>query len=263
MGENALEGTILMRSTILIAGGLLLSLLSTGCVATHKYVAKSIAPVEQRVSTTEAKNGEQDQKLAANASQIESVDRDLSRTKEKLNDTDAKAVAAARAAAAADAKAMGADAKAEEANKAASAVDAKAQQGIQTTAKSVDTLRDDVRAGKFKMMKSDTVLFGLNKKALSDEAKAQLDGFASSLSGLSRYVVEVQGFTDKTGDAVYNDELSQERAAAVARYLANRHKVPLRSINMLGSGVAEGDQKTREERAQGRKVDVRVYVPEI
>jgi hypothetical protein len=30
---------------------------------------------------------------------------------------------------------------------------------------------------------------------------------------------------------------------------------------MLGTGVAEGDQKTRAERAQGRKVDVRIYVP--
>ena len=252
-----------MKTTMWMTGGLVLSLLSTGCVATHKYVAKTLAPVEQRVSTTEAKNGEQDQKLAANATQIESVDRDLSRTKERLTDTDTKAVAAGRAAATADAKAVAADAKAVAANNAASAVDAKAQAGIQTTAKSVDTLRDDVRAGKFKMLKSDSVLFGLNARVLSDEAKAQLDSFAGSLSGLNRYVVEVQGFTDKTGPAVYNDALSQDRAEAVARYLANRHKVPLRSINMLGSGVAEGDQKTREERAQGRKVDVRIYVPEI
>jgi outer membrane protein OmpA-like peptidoglycan-associated protein len=246
-----------------ITAGLVLSLLGTGCVATHKYVAKTIAPVEQRVSSTEAKNGEQDQKLAANASQIESVDSDLSRTKEKLNDTDAKVVAAASAAAAADAKAAGADAKAVAANNFATSADERAQKGIQTTAKSVDTLREDVRAGKYKMVKSDTVLFGLNVKTLNDEAKAQLDSFAGSLSGLSHYVVEVQGFTDKTGPSVYNDELSQERAAAVARYLANQHKVPLRSINMLGSGVAEGAQKTREERKMGRKVDVRVYVPEI
>jgi outer membrane protein OmpA-like peptidoglycan-associated protein len=129
-------------------------------------------------------------------------------------------------------------------------------------AKSVDTLREDVRNGKFKMTKSDTVLFGFNRKNLSDEAKAQLDAFLQSLDGLSRYVVEIQGFTDRTGSPVYNDILSQERAQAVARYLAI-HKVPLRNITMLGTGVAEGDQKTRDERAQGRKVDLRIYVPEI
>jgi hypothetical protein len=49
----------------------------------------------------------------------------------------------------------------------------------------------------------------------------------------------------------------------VARYLASQHKVPLRNINLLGTGVSDGDQKTRQERAQGRKVDIRVYVPEI
>ncbi len=245
-----------MKTTI-IAAGLALSLLGTGC-ATKKYVAKSIAPVEQRVSGVEGKNTEQDTKITANAAQIDSVDKDLSRTKERLTDTDAKVTAAGAAAAAADAKAAAA------AN-AAMTADSKGQRGIETgtmAAKSVDTLREDVRNGKFKMTKSDTVLFGFNRKNLSDEAKAQLDSFLQSLDGLNRYVVEIQGFTDKTGSSVYNDVLSQERAQAVARYLAV-HKVPLRNITMMGTGVAEGEQKTRDERAQGRKVDVRIYVPEI
>jgi len=243
-----------MKSTILIASGLALSLLGTGC-ATKKYVAKSIAPVEQRVTSVEGKNTEQDTKITANATQIEAVDKDLSRTKERLNDVDAKNAAAAAAA----------DAKAAAAANAAMQADAKGQKGIETgtfAAKSVDTLREDVRNGKFKMTKSDTVLFGFNRKTLSDEAKAQLDSFLQSLDGLSRYVVEIQGFTDKTGSAVYNDALSQERAEAVARYLAS-HKVPLRNITMLGTGVGEGEQKTRDERAQERKVDVRIFVPEI
>jgi outer membrane protein OmpA-like peptidoglycan-associated protein len=241
----------------MIAAGLALSLLGSGC-ATKKYVAKSIAPVEQRVTGVEGKNTEQDTKITANATQIDSVDKDLSRTKERLTDTDAKVTAAAAAAAAADAKAAAA------AN-AAMTADSKGQKGIETgtmAVKSVDTLREDVRNGKFKMTKSDTVLFGFNRKNLSDEAKAQLDTFLQSLDGLSRYVVEIQGFTDKTGSPVYNDMLSQERAQAVARYLAT-HKVPLRNMTMMGTGVAEGEQRTRDERAQGRKVDVRVYVPEI
>ena len=243
-----------MKTSIVIAGGLALSLLGTGC-ATKKYVAQTIAPVEQRVTGVEGKNTEQDTKIAANATQIDAVDKDLSRTKERLNDVDAKNAAAAAAA----------DAKAAAAANAAMQADAKGQKGIETgtmAAKSVDTLREDVRNGKFKMTKSDTVLFGFNRKTLSDEAKAQLDTFVQALDGLSRYVVEIQGFTDKTGSAVYNDELSQERAEAVARYLAS-HKVPLRNITMLGTGVAEGEQKTRDERAQDRKVDVRIFVPEI
>jgi outer membrane protein OmpA-like peptidoglycan-associated protein len=240
---------------MLMAGGLALSLLGTGCVATHKYVAKSIAPVEQRVSTTESKNVDQDKQIATQATQIEGVDRDLSRTKERVNDVDSKATAAGDAAKQADSHAAGAQTAADGAR-------TLAQQGVDSSnqvSHNLNDLRDNL--DKYKMVKSETVLFGLNKKTLNDDAKAKLDDLAKSLSGMDRYVIEVQGFTDKTGPATYNDGLSQERAAAVARYLAIQYKVPLHSINMLGTGVAEGDQKTRAERAQGRKVDVRIYVP--
>lgn len=245
--------------TALIASGLVLSLFGTGCVATRKYVAKTIAPVESRVSGTEAKNGEQDKALADNKGQIENVDRDLSRTKERLSDDEGKITAANSAAAAADAKAAAA-------GTAASAADAKAQSGLDKNtqlAQNVDMFKDAVKMDKLKLVKSDTVLFGFNRRNLSDEAKAQLDAVGQSLNGLGKYVVEVQGFTDKIGAQTYNEELSQERATAVARYLANQHKVPLHNITMLGSGEAEGDQKTRAEREQSRKVDIRVFVPEL
>src|SRR5579862_4359885 len=67
-GHRMLGGNLRMRTSILIAGSVALSLLGTGC-ATKKYVAKSIAPVEQRVTTAEAKNTEQDTRLTANANQ--------------------------------------------------------------------------------------------------------------------------------------------------------------------------------------------------
>ncbi len=77
-------------------------------------------------------------------------------------------------------------------------------------------------------------------------------------------MIEVQGFTDKTGPASFNETLSQERADAVARYLANEHKIPVRSISTLGSGYAlpVADDKTRDGRKQNRRVEVRLYVPE-
>lgn len=248
-----------MKTTILIAGGLALSLLGTGCVATHKYVAKSIAPVEQRVSGTEGKNVEQDKQIATQGTQIEGIDRDLSRTKERLNDTDTKAIAAGDAAKQADAKAQGAQTAADGAR-------GLAQQGVERSTQVSRNLDDykgnvDKNIYKYTMVKSETVTFGLNRKTLDKDAREKLDDFGKSLSSMDRYVIEVQGFTDKTGDPIYNDSLSQERAATVARYLANQYKVPLHSITMLGTGVSEGEQKTRAERAQGRKVEVRIFVP--
>ena len=226
-------------------------------------MAKTVAPVEQHVSTVEAKNdtknSDQDKALTENKTQIENVDRDLSRTKERLSDTDAKVVAMNSTVATVDAKATAA-------NAAASAADGKAQTGLDRNGQltqSVDSFKNAYKMDKLKLVKSDTVLFGFNRRGLSDEAKAQLDAVGQSLNGLGKYVVEVQGFTDKIGGAAYNNGLSQERAEAVARYLANQHKVPLHNITMLGSGEADGDQKTRAEREQSRKVDIRIFVPEI
>lgn len=245
-----------MKLTMLMAGGLALSLLGTGCVATHKYVAKTIAPVETRVAGTEAKNTEQDQKLTSQGQQLDNVDRDLSRTKERLSDVDNKAIAAGEAAKAADSKAQMADTKAQTAQTAADGARVFAQQGL-------DKLSSDVNGMvKFKEMKSGTVLFALNRRTLDDKAKAALDDLASSVNGQDRYMIEIQGYTDRTGPVDYNEMLSQDRAEAVARYLASEHKVPLRFITVLGTGKAEGEQKTREERAQARKVDVRIFVPE-
>lgn len=247
-----------MKSRMYIAGALALTVFSTGC-ATHKYVAKTIAPLEARVSTTEAKNTEQDTKLTAQGTQIEAVDRDLSRTKERLTDTDAKATAAGTAAKQAADAAKTADGKAQTAQATADSAKSTAQtslQGLDTLGKNVDgTL-------KYKVAKSGVVLFAIGQKNLDKDAKAALDDFSTGLSG-DRYVIEIQGFTDKTGDVVFNDALSQGRAENVARYLAAQHNVPLHNITMLGVGVASGDQKTREERKQSRKVELKLLTPEV
>lgn len=249
-----------MKTTMYIAAALGLSLASTGCVATHKYVAKTIAPVEQRVSGTETKNTEQDQKLTAQAGQLEAVDRDLSRTKEHLTDVDAKAIAANTAAKNANDAALQADGKAQGAQQSADGAKnsaMQAQQNVDRLGRNVDGMV------KFKMSKTGMVLFGLGQKTLNADAKMELDEFARSLDGQDRFVVEVQGFADKTGDLAFNEALSQERAEAVARYLANQHNIPLHNITLLGSGVAAGEQKTREERKQSRKVEVRLLLPEV
>ena len=117
---------------------------------------------------------------------------------------------------------------------------------------------------KYRMTKSVTVLFSVNQSKLNDDAKAQLDDLAKATSGLERYMIEVQGFTDKTGTADINEKLSQDRAQSAARYLANQNKIPVRNMNMLGSGYASpvGDDGTRDGRKQNRRVEVRLFVPE-
>jgi outer membrane protein OmpA-like peptidoglycan-associated protein len=241
----------------MITTALALSLLGTGC-ATKKYVAKTIAPVEQRVSGTETKNDEQDKEIAGQGTQIQGLDTDLSKTKEKLGDTDNKATQAGEAARAADQKAGAAQQSADGAQQAANGARTFAEQGLNRLDQTVQSMN------KFQMTKSETILFAFNSDKLTDEAKAALDKLANQAKGVDRYMLEVQGFTDKSGSASYNDTLSEARAQAVARYLSNHYQIPVRSISMLGSGYAlpVADDKTRDGRKMNRRVEVRLWVPE-
>ncbi len=240
-----------------MAGAIALSLLGTGC-ATKKYVGKTVAPIEQRVTGTEGKNTEQDTQIAGQGKQIEETDRDLSRTKEKLSDTDAKATQAGEAARVADQKAGTAQQAADGAKQSAQEARTFASQGIDRLDHQMDAMN------KFQMAKSENVLFAVNSDKLTPEAKTQLEGLAQQVSGVDRYVIEVQGFTDKTGPASYNESLSERRAQTVARFLANQHQIPVRNISMLGSGYAQpvADDKTRDGRKMNRRVEVRIWVPE-
>jgi outer membrane protein OmpA-like peptidoglycan-associated protein len=251
------KGEAKMKTTVMMAMGLTVALLGTGC-ATKKYVAKTLAPVEQRVSGTEGKDTVQDKTLSAQGAQIESIDTDLSKTKEKLTGTDAKATQAGEAAKAADQKAGAAQQSADGAKQAADGARTFAQQGLSRLDQTMQSMN------KFNMAKSESVLFGFDKDVLNDEAKAQLDELGNQAKGMTRYVVEVQGFTDKSGSPVYNEALSERRAQAVARYLANQHQIPVRNISMLGSGYAQpvADDKTQDGRKMNRRVEVRLWVPE-
>src|SRR5262249_24120069 len=156
-----------------------------------------------RVTGTENKNTEQDKTIASQGNEIQELDRDLSRTEEKLNDTDAKAAQGIAAAKAADQKAGDARQAADGAQQSANKAKTFAEQGLDRLGRTVDGMN------KFSMSKSETVLFKVNDSKLSDDSKQQLDELAKQASSIDRYVLEVQGFTDKTGNAAYNDMLSQ------------------------------------------------------
>jgi outer membrane protein OmpA-like peptidoglycan-associated protein len=246
-----------MKSTAMLAAAVAMSLVGTGC-ATKKYVAKTVAPVETRVTGTENKNADQDKSIASQGNEIQEMDRDLSRTKEKLNDTDGKATQAGLAAKAADDKAVGARQAADGAQKSADDTKMFAQTGLDKLGQRIEVMN------KFSMAKSATVLFGVDKDILNADAKAQLDDLAKQATTTDRFVIEVQGFTDKSGPAEYNNALSERRAQAVARYLANQYNIPVRSITMLGQGYAQpvADDKTRDGRKMNRRVEVKLWVPE-
>jgi outer membrane protein OmpA-like peptidoglycan-associated protein len=71
---------------------------------------------------------------------------------------------------------------------------------------------------------------------------------------------EIEGHTDSTGPEEYNVKLGEERAMAVRNYLAMTHGIALSRISVIsyGSSKPVTDNKTRDNRAQNRRVVVRV-----
>src|SRR5205807_2621514 len=123
--------------------------------------------------------------------QIDSISTDLSRTKERLTDADAKAVAAGQAA-------QRAGERADSAQTAADGAKTFAEQGLQRADQRASQMEKTMEGmNKYKMLQSETVLFNVNQSKLSDDAKAKLDEIARAAEAQPRYVVEVQGFTDK------------------------------------------------------------------
>lgn len=242
---------MLLTKTLTMAGTLAvvtLAGLSTGC-ATKKFVRTEIDPVQAQVEKV-------GQKSDQNAKQIAEVDERLTKQVDSANE-----------------RAMGADGKARDAAKRADdamtkastatdqAVEAKqySEKGFQNVDKKFQSL------GQYSTLTEDKVQFDFNRSELSAEAKATLDGLASQMSQLSSYQVEVEGFTDASGNPGYNEELSRKRADSVVRYLTVERQIPLYRIHVVGLGEASpaSDNKTREGRKENRRVVIRVLKPTL
>ena len=107
-------------------------------------------------------------------------------------------------------------------------------------------------------LQDDGYKFKTNKYALSDDEKSKLMDFASKLKSDNRNVyIEIQGHTDSTGTADYNQTLGEERADAVRLFL-NEQGVALNRMNTISYGETApvADNKTKAGRAQNRRVNI-------
>ena len=104
---------------------------------------------------------------------------------------------------------------------------------------------------------SSDVAFDLNKADLKPEAHAELDRIVKVLKDSPETRFEIIGHADNTGEADYNQGLSERRAQAVALYLVRGGISPKR-FETSGRGEMDpiASNKTREGRAKNRRVDL-------
>lgn len=108
------------------------------------------------------------------------------------------------------------------------------------------------------VLSDDSVKFPVNRDELSPEAEARLAELVQRLTSENRNVyLEIQGHTDATGSADFNEQLGEARAEAVRRYLS-RNSIALNRMATISYGeeapVASND--TPEGRAQNRRVAI-------
>lgn len=105
------------------------------------------------------------------------------------------------------------------------------------------------------------ILFALNKADLNAASKNELAKFSTVLKNNSDCSVDIQGYTDSTGNDAINVPLSQKRAEAVATYLRSCgvNYSQLQNVKGLGSSNPVADNSTKAGQALNRRVEVYLY----
>ncbi len=101
------------------------------------------------------------------------------------------------------------------------------------------------------------LLFATDSASVSASQQANLRAIAGSLNSYPDTTVNVIGHTDNTGEAGYNQGLSERRASAVASVLVSAGVAPAR-IRSVGRGEDQpiASNLTSEGRAQNRRVEI-------
>ncbi|WP_136656899.1 OmpA family protein [Nitratireductor sp. XY-223] len=103
------------------------------------------------------------------------------------------------------------------------------------------------------------VTFALNQAQIDPSFFQTLNSVAIVLSKYNQTLVDVYGYTDSTGSAQYNLDLSQRRAQSVSSYLSAQGIDP-RRMYVVGFGEERPIASNASEagRAQNRRVEIQI-----
>jgi outer membrane protein OmpA-like peptidoglycan-associated protein len=210
------------------------------------YVARQRIATAQEVAKTKAAEGE-----VANASR--------ERDRVQLEARTAEADRAKRDAQAAQAQAAAAQQQAQDAQAQAAAAQQQAAQQAERASR-LEALLVELHAQKTErgmVVTIGDVLFATDRAELNANGMATVRKLAEVMMQNPDRTVMVEGFTDSTGSAAHNKDLSERRAASVAQALASLG-VPRERIGMRGYGeafpVASND--TASNRQLNRRVEI-------
>ena len=248
-----------MRTRTIAVALAALSVVATGC-ATKKFVREEVGKSEAKLG---ADVGRVDQAVAQERARTTALNDQLGQTKVAVQQADTRATEATTLAKTAQdradegvTKAGQAQTRADEAHASAAQANAKADEtGARLT-------RLWANRNKRVPGESVAILFKFDRADLDDRGQTALVELAKQLQENPNLMVELEGYTDSAGDAMYNVQLSQRRSEAVRRFLVEKG-VELHRIQSIGLGDIRpsADNGTAKGREQNRRVMVRTFAP--
>ena len=223
-----------MKSRLAIGLITVVILSSVGC-ATKKYVRNRVS---ERVTPLEQRTGELEETSRRNSQDIGRISTDITDVRGRADRAQSQADTALSRANEANTRVNGAE-------------------------QSVSDLRTNL--DNYTLQNTASVRFKFDSYELTPEARESLDQLASQIKDRENFILEIQGFADWIGSDSYNNQLTQKRADGVRRYLAEQRNIALFRMHMLGFGKFRpvADNKTREGRAENRRVEIRLLTRNI
>jgi len=217
------------RLAILIALATVVALSAIGC-ATKKYARTQIS---ERVTPLEHRTGELEETSRRNTQDIGRLTTEITDVRGRADRAQSQADTALSRADQANTRVTGAE-------------------------QSVSDLRANL--DNYTLQNTASVRFKFDSYELTPEARGSLDQLASQIRNRENFILEIQGFADWIGSDAYNNQLTQRRANAVRRYVAEQHNIALFRMHILGFGEIRpvADNKTAEGRAENRRVEIRL-----
>jgi outer membrane protein OmpA-like peptidoglycan-associated protein len=107
------------------------------------------------------------------------------------------------------------------------------------------------------------VRFDTSKSTLTTQAESNLDKLVPVFNSYADTDIVIYGYTDSTGNVDSNQILSEQRAASVKNYLANKG-VNIARFTTMGFGIADpiADNETEDGRSKNRRVEFTITANE-
>ena len=123
-------------------------------------------------------------------------------------------------------------------------------------------VQKDAATGALNLVMPGNITFATDSSTIAPQFTGTLSDVANVIKQYDKTTVVVEGHTDDTGAASYNQALSVQRASSVANYLASMG-VASNRLQVIGMGESQpiATNATEAGKAQNRRVEIRIMPP--